>query len=271
MSAMSNVIEQANWRFHWRLTESAGVMIYLADYRGRRVLWEGSLPYVTVDHQRQSLDLEADEPERHGPWWVPLGARTLSGNVRVQPFRGGVELSATFVAGPYTYLQMWRFHDDGRLQPWLTIYGSGVHDQHTYHPHWRFDFDLDGARGDALEYFEDGRWNRAEREGWFPFTGQADEHGQVWRQIDFGSGCAINLRPHTWDDAELYAIRYHDGEWAPFSPRGGGSDQPFPAAYVGDEPLDDHDVTLWYVAHVHFDQSFPYTAGPWIKVEGFDR
>jgi hypothetical protein len=36
----------------------------------------------------------------------------------------------------------------------------------------------------------------------------------------------------------------------------------------GDEPLDGDDVTLWYVAHVHFDQSFPYTAGPWIKVEG---
>ena len=32
--------------------------------------------------------------------------------------------------------------------------------------------------------------------------------------------------------------------------------------------LDGKDVSLWYVAHVHFDQSFPYTAGPWIKVEG---
>ena len=40
------------------------------------------------------------------------------------------------------------------------------------------------------------------------------------------------------------------------------------AAYVGDEALDGDDVTLWYVAHVHFDQSFPYTAGPWVKVEG---
>jgi len=28
-------------------------------------------------------------------------------------------------------------------------------------------------------------------------------------------------------------------------------------------------VTLWYVAHVHFDQSFPYTAGPWVKIAGF--
>ena len=45
----------------------------------------------------------------------------------------------------------------------------------------------------------------------------------------------------------------------------------FPAAYVGDESLDGDDLTLWYVAHVHFDQSFPYTAGPWIKLDGFGK
>ncbi len=267
---MSNVIEHANWKFHWRLTESAGIMVYLADYRGRRVMWEGSLPYVTVDHQRSTLEVEGQIAEPHGPWWVPLGARTLSGNVRVQQFRGGVELSATFVAGPYSYMQMWRFHDDGRMAPWLTIYGSGLHDQHTYHPHWRFDFDVDGARDDALEHFEDGRWSRVAEEGWFPYTGEADDSGHVWRQVDFGSGCAVNVRPHTWDDAELFAIRYHDGEWPPFSPRSQVGSQTFPAAYIGSEPLDGQDVTLWYVAHVHYDQSFPYTAGPWLKLEGFE-
>jgi hypothetical protein len=265
---MSNLIAEAHWKFHWRMTESAGIMIYLADYRGRRVLWEASLPYVTVDHQHETLDLKDDPGEVHGPWWVPLGARTLDGPVRVQSFRGGVELSAAFAAGPYHYTQLWRFHDDGRMCPWLTIYGPGVHDQHTYHPHWRFDFDLDGARDDAFERFEEGRWQRVEREGWFPYSGEADEHGNVWRQIDFGSGAAINVRPHTWDDAEVFAIRYHDGEWAPFSPRSAAGAATFPSAYVGDEPLDGDDVTLWYVAHVHFDQSFPYTAGPWIKVEG---
>ena len=31
---MSNVIQEANWKFHWRLTESAGIMIYL-DVDGR--------------------------------------------------------------------------------------------------------------------------------------------------------------------------------------------------------------------------------------------
>jgi len=265
---MSNVITEANWKFHWRVTESAGVMIYLADYRGRRVLWEASLPYVTVDHQHETLDVKDDPGEVRGPWWVPLGTRTLQGPVRVQSFRGGVELSAAFGAGPYHYTQLWRIHDDGRFCPWLTIYGPGVHDQHTYHPHWRFDFDLDGARQDAFERFEDARWQRVEREGWFPFSGEADENGNVWRQLDKSSGAAVNIRPHSWDDAEVFAIRYHDGEWAPYSPRSAAGAQTFPAAYVGNEALDGDDVTLWYVAHIHFDQSFPYTAGPWVKVSG---
>jgi hypothetical protein len=266
---MNNKISEANWTFHWRLTESAGVMVFLADYRGKRVLWEGSLPYVTIDHQRGDISEQSESlVENHGPWWVPLGSRNISGPVRVQSFRGGVELSADFAAGPYHYTQYWRFHDDGRMCPWLTLHGPGLHAQHTYHPHWRFDFDIDGARNDAFERFEDGRWLRVDREGWFPAGGEADENGAVWRQVDFGSGACINIRPHIWDDAEVFAIRYHDGEWAPFSPRSEAGSQPYPAAYVGDEPLDGDDVTLWYVAHVHYDHSFPYTAGPWIKVEG---
>lgn len=263
---MTTSIERANWKVHWKMTESSGLMIYLADYNGKRVLWEASLPYVTVDHQTDNLSLEQDGVHGHGPFWVPLGERSQAGAVRQNDFRGGFELAVDFAAGPFAYTQMWRFHDDGRLAPWLTIHGPGVHDAHTYHPHWRFDFDLDGAAGDALERFEGGRWERVAEEGWFPYTGDADEAGAAWRQIDFGSGTALSIRPHTWEDAELYAIRYHEGEWSPSSPHAPDG-QTYPAAYVGAEPLDDKDVTLWYVAHVHYDLAFPFTAGPWIRVD----
>lgn len=286
---MNNVIEQAGWRVHWRLTESSGVMVYLVDYRGRRLMWEGSLPYVTINHQRQtelaeteSVDIAAtaegeasaealiaaEAVVNHGPFWVPLGARTIVGEVQVDRFRGGFEIVAEFLAGPYRYTQLWRFHENGRMEPWLTIHGSGIHGAHTYHPHWRFDFDINGADNDALERFEDGRWSRVIEEGWFPFMGESDLEGHVWRQIDFGSGAAVSIRPHLNEDAELFAIRYHEGEWAPFSPRNEQGAQSFPAAYIGTEPLEGQDVMLWYVAHVHYDTSFPFTAGPWIRVTG---
>lgn len=266
---MSNAITQHGWTIHWRLTESAGLLIYLASFRGRRVLWEASLPYVTIDHQRQNLSLDDDGGESHGPFWMPLGVRSLVGSIRKSDFRGGFELAADFQTGPYRYTQLWRFHEDGRLAPWLMIHGGGLHEAHTYHPHWRFDFDIDGALGDALEHFEGGRWQRVDQEGWIPHTGEADERGLAWRQIDFGSGAQVGIRPHAWEDAELFAIRFHEGEWAPYTPRSEAGAQPFPAAYVGAEDIDDQDITLWYVAHVHYDGAFPFTAGPWIRCDGF--
>ena len=263
---MNNAIEQAGWKVHWKVTETAGLLIYLASYRGRRVLWEGSLPYVTVDHERQTLSVD-DEPvsEAHGPFWAALGVRNLVGSIRKSDFKGGFELAADFAAGPYRYTQLWRFHEDGRMAPWLTIHGSGLHDAHTYHPHWRFDFDLDGATDDAIEHFEQGRWRRVSTEGWLAHAGEAAEDGSAWRQIDNASGAQIAIRPHHWEDAELFAIRYHDGEWPPFTPRSAAGAQPFPAAYLGDESIDGEDVALWYVAHVHYDSAFPFTAGPWIR------
>ena len=267
---MSDPIREANWQVHWNVTESAGVKLYLADYKGKRVLWEASLPYVLTDHHKNSIEPEEEGTalEPHGPWWAPLGTRTLVGDVRRTQFRGGFELAADFQAGLHRFTQLWRFHADGRFAPWLVLHGHGLHPLHTYHPHWRFDFDVNGATDDALEYWTEGRWHRVAEEGWLPFTGQAAPDGNVWRQVDLASDATVSVRPQKWEDAELFAIRYHAGEWPPFSPRGAANDQPFPAAYVGAEPIDGEDVTLWYVAHVHYEASFPFTAGPWVRVSG---
>ena len=261
---MHSAIEEADWTVHWKVTETAGLMIYLASFRGHPILWEGSLPYVTIDHQSQNLSLEEEGGEAHGPFWTPLGVRNLIGAIRKSEFRGGFELAADFGVGPYRYTQLWRFLQSGRMAPWLTIHGPGVHDGHTYHPHWRFDFDLDGASGDVIEHYEAGTWNRVSQEGWLPDTGEAAEGGAAWRQSDRRTGTQVSIRPHHWEDAELFAVRYHDGEWPPFTPRSGVGVHPYPAGYVGDESIDGEDVTLWYVAHVHYDGAFPFTAGPWI-------
>lgn len=264
---MNTPIQQSNWSVHWRVSESAGLLIYLASFNGKQVLREGSLPFVTIDHQKQNLEVEEDGAETHGPFWMPLGRRTLVGSPRINTFRGGFELIADFETGPYRYTQMWRFHESGRIAPLLTIYGNGLHDGHTYHPHWRFDFDIHGADNDAVEHFEDGKWQRVTEEGWYPCGNDADEEGNVWRQVDVSSGAQVSIRPHSWEDAEVFALRYQDGEWAPFSPKNGAGSQSFPAAYINEQELDGHDVALWYVAHVHFDAAFPFTAGPWLHYQ----
>jgi len=262
---MTDSINQSNWNVHWRVSSSAGLLVYLADYKGKRVLREGSLPFVTIDHQKQDFEVDEDGAESHGPFWMPLGLRTLVGAPRIGQFRGGFELLADFEAGPYRYTQMWRFHENGRLDPLLTIFGGGLHGGHTYHPHWRFDFDIHGASNDAVEHYEDGRWQRIEREGWYPCGNDADEDGSVWRQVDFASGAQVAIRPHKWEDAEVFALRFQEGEWGPFTPKNAVGSESYPAAYVNGEPLEGTDVALWYVAHVHYDSAFPFTAGPWIR------
>ena len=178
---------------NWRVSESAGIAIYLADFKGKRVVWEASLPYVTIDHQRQNLSVDEDGTESHGPFWMPLGLRSLVGSPRINQFRGGFELVADFETGPYRYTQLWRFHDDGRIAPLLTIYGNGLHDGHTYHPHWRFDFDIHGVDNDAVEHFEGGSWQRVSEEGWYPYGNEADDDGAVWLQPH--RGLQLSQRP----------------------------------------------------------------------------
>jgi hypothetical protein len=266
---MHQAITESNWSLHARLTESSGLAIHLASFRGRRVLWDASLPYVTIDHQAPEDDDEAedDEPARpHGTLWLPLGRRTLIGEVRNGRFRGGFELAADFAAGPYSYTQMWRFHADGRFAAWLTIHPGGLHDAHTYHPHWRIDLDIESADGDAFETRQSGSWQRARREGWFP-AGTTNDVG--FRQLDLHSGRAVALEPHRLDDADVFALRYREGDAAPITPHNRADDQPFPAGYPGEESIEGCDLTLWYVAHVHYRSSFPYTAGPQLRAEGF--
>ena len=98
-----------------------------------------------------------------------------------------------------------------------------------------------------------------------PYSNEADDDGAVWRQVDFTSGAQVAIRPHRWEDAEVFALRCQEGEWGPFTPKNAGGAVPFPMAYLDDQPIDGHDVALWYVAHVHFDSAFPFTAGPWLR------
>ena len=267
---MANKIEKNNWKVYWRLGESSGLQLYLTEYKSRRFIWEASLPYVTIDHQGTSLDVgDESHTKVHGPFWCPLGTRTQVSEVRVDEFRDGFELLVDFASGPYEYTQMWRFHKDGRLTPWLTLHGPGVHDGQTYHPHWRFDFDVGGPADDSVEYYDEGKWQRLGQEGWLPYSGQADKRGFVWRQRDTRSKARVAIRPDGLEQAELFAIRRLGGDGAPFSPRTQGGPQPFPASYGGSAPLKKEDVALWYVAHVPHTEAGIRTVGPRLKCENF--
>lgn len=264
-------VKHGSWDINWKLTESSGIQIYLVKYKRKSVCFEACLPYVTVDHQEQDLTLTEDTETRHGPFWFPLGSRNIQGEVQVNLLNNAIEIVADFSSshdgrGLYHYTQIWRFHDDGRLEPILLINGPGLHSGHAYHPHWRFDFDLGAANSDVVEYHDGSKWRRMKEEGWFPIAGESNKDGAVWRQVNKASKMAVHIRPHQIEDGELFAICYDESQGAPYSPRKSAGGPAFPASFSGRNSLVKKDVALWYVSHIHYSESFPYPSGPWIKV-----
>ena len=263
-------LNHGHWSLNWKLTESSGIQIFLVKYRRKSVCWEASLPYVTIDHQEQDLMSVTDDNEkRHGLFWFPLGSRTIKGSVRINYFDNGFEILADFSSSQakssaFGFTQIWRFHNDGRIEPLLTLKGPGLHNGHAYHPHWRFDFDLGSTTADNVEYHDGEKWIRMKEEGWFPIAGESHKDGSVWRQINKKSGLCINIRPHQIEDGELFAICVDDTQGAPYTPRTVPGGPAFPANFSGRGTLVGKDVALWYVAHIHYSESFPFASGPWI-------
>jgi len=109
---------------------------------------------AAVRHGRPpARDARGPRRSRRGPWPVvdPLGARTLQGPVRMQSFRGGVELSAAFAAGPYHYTSCGGFTTTAGC---VRGSRSTAPASTTSTPIIRTGgstFDLDGARHDAFE------------------------------------------------------------------------------------------------------------------------
>ena len=217
---MSNVISEANWKFHWRLTESAGIMIYLADYKGRRVLWEGSLPYVTVDHQR--ADARRRARSGRGPRPVVGAARHAhaagSGARAVVPrrrravggVRGRARTSTRSCGGSTTTAGCARGSRStapASTTSTRTTRTGGSTSISTARATTR----SSGSRTAAGSASSTRAGSRT--------AARPTRTATCGARSTSARGAAINIRPHSWDDAEVFAIRYHDGEWAPFSPR----------------------------------------------------
>ena len=196
-------------------------MIYLADYKGRRVLWEGSLPYVTVDHQRETLDVEDDPGEVARPV-VGAARHAHDRRARCACSRSAAASSCrrAFVAGP---VPLHAAVAVPRRRPAVPV-ADDLRPRRPRPAHVSPALAVrlrSRRRARRRVRALRGRPLAARRaRGLVPvLAARPTSSGNVWRQVDFGSGASINIRPHSWDDAEVFAIRYHDGEWAPFSPR----------------------------------------------------
>jgi hypothetical protein len=113
------------------------------------------------------------------------------------------------------------------------------------------------------------RWAKVAREGQLKATIVGDYE---WRVVDATQDRGVLVRPGLYDDSELWALAYKDVEgWSAAGGAGDGvpgSPGSVPAVYDDNQPVQDADVVLWYIAHVP-STDLPRACGPWFALQGY--
>jgi hypothetical protein len=260
-------IAQANWNVNYYLSMDSGLRLGLCDYKGTRVIYAASVPFVYVNYIGGSW----------GPYTDHL--KSLSVNVDIRPIMNGFDLKATYdLYGPdYLYEHVWRFHDDGQFGSTIVVHGPGeeIFGQHTYHVPFRFDLDMSGASGDSFQ-----RWISL---GWVGYWANVPQEGQLfpaslpssyydWQVVDNTSGKRAMVRAGECDNAEIWTLQYSGLEswssWGGAQASPPGSPGSVPSIYDNNQSVQNTDIVLWYISHMS-SRDLVASCGPWLRLLGF--
>ncbi len=191
----------------------------------------------------------------------------------------------------YHYISRWHFRTDGTLTPEIGLtgplqhvgkgeaseFGSLVGKNQTFAPshvhniYYCLDFDLDGPNNTVEEfnYESDGPGSPSGKHRWTPLPKETARHASAanfrcWRVVNPASKNALGL-PRSYElvpggngtyrgaaaekfaQAELWVTRYHPKEH-PEDRRPLSTILP---GYLNDEAIENQNVVLWYVLHLH--------------------
>lgn len=191
----------------------------------------------------------------------------------------------------YYYIQRWRFRDDGCLMPEIGLtgplqhlgkgdsseYGSLVGNNKTFAPshvhniYYCLDFDIDGADNNVVEEFnyeQDKPGSPSGKHRWTPIKKETSRSASAanfrsWRVVNPESKNALGL-PRSYElvptggiyrgsanekfaQAELWVTRHHPQE----HPNDNRPLSTILPGYLNDEPVDGHNVVLYYALHLH--------------------
>lgn len=180
----------ANWSVKWRISQAvgSGLEVWLADFRGRRVLWRGTQPFAIVPYHRPVAEppppehtykdglnpkcggapftaLKHTAPNSIAPWTsgaYNAAVDTEAVQVDVEPGHdfgpASLRLTAKFQCGWYQYVHRWEFDGDGNIHAALGMGGAlnpfAKDKAHVHHMYYRIDLDIDGFGTDVFEVFD---------------------------------------------------------------------------------------------------------------------
>lgn len=291
-------------------TNGSGVELRYVDYRGKRLLYRAHVPVLNVKYDAPPCGPYRDWQNEEGmiqangvdvapgfrlcltPAQTILDTGSDLGNyLGVAIYVQGLEvvLVSEMQAGWYRYVSLWRLHADGTIRPrfgFSAVQNSCVCTRHHHHVYWRLDFDIRTAGNNRVQEFNDpplfpgSNWHTKSYEIRRP---RDPARNRKWRVSNTQTGEAYDVIPGHDDGVataspdwpfpkgDIWILRYRgteidDGVIAVGPPYEAPMD-----AWVNGEPIYNHDVVIWYGAHVAHDiaaeppGSFGHVVGPTLK------
>lgn len=170
------------WEFCWlrpaQSSGNAGSGIELRNvyYNGHLVMKRAHIPILNVEYlpggcgcfrdwMDQEVRFQADNvisPGYAEPTVPPVTVCEAGGSggdvgnftgVAAEKLADQLILTSQTMAGWYRYIMKWKFHLDGRIEPYIgfaAVADSCISFTHKHHAYWRLDFDIDGPTGDVV-------------------------------------------------------------------------------------------------------------------------
>jgi Copper amine oxidase, enzyme domain len=266
------------WSFDWEVKDGAGLGIRNVSYNNELVLWKASMPVIRVHYANNACGPYADRIDTYNlkpiSW---CNNATVCQKSYVSGGHNMLEIGIEANIGQYDLYQVWYLSQDGWIGAHLFSRGLQCQIDHEHHPYWRMDFDINGFPNDQIFVFDNNRPNQGWGPGWMKFTNERNDvknppTGRVWFVRDNPTGHGVWVFPDdangpadTFSTKDIGARLYHYNEDEPW---------PFGATghlgYDNNENIQEQDVVLWSVSHMHHQASQGSTvwhsSGPWMLV-----
>jgi hypothetical protein len=281
-------IKWGSWSFDYSVSDAEGLSLSNGSYQGVRVIGKFSLPVIRVKYLIDGgpLDLLREFGLGAGPYADRLrwnlggdhGLQKISNMgdqyVGIETFISGgtewMEIAIYARIGPYHIAQQWYLSETGYILPRVWSKGLTINMDHTHHPYWRLDFDIDGA--------DSNRVYGVDNKQWFSYAKEANDvknpaTNRVWfvRNEKTGSGAWV-IPGHNDGQADrfsgldvgvrLFHVEEESNPW-PFGIGG--------LRFPNGEDVSNSDIVFWYIAHMFHRSSEGGDAwngcGPTIKFD----
>jgi hypothetical protein len=243
------------WVVPWNLTADDGVNIWNVTYHGKSVIEDARLTASQVLYLHDFCGPFFDEP------FNMTGVKEdgdISYNLNASAPDPYFELTAEWRVGGYDYTETFRFYQDARWEPVLTIGRDGCPVDHIYEPHWRIALALNENSNNYMSmYTSQGGWQDLLWEGNYTDNGfrDATHYSTVWRYGDQGRFYYIVPKIVRYDldlpnlPSDLILVRDHPNEFEVAHGETGHVESP--VEWVNGEFAFRRDIAFWFVPKVY--------------------